>query len=117
MINVEDKLLTFNGAYKDFPFGEDAAVFKVVNKMFALVAIFAEPLTISLKCEPNDAVALRDMFSAVKPGYHFNKKHWNTITLDGSIPDEVIEEMIDNSYDLVVKGLKKSDRESLMNNK
>ena len=114
-MDLKKKLLGFKGAYKDFPFGEDVAVFKVMKKMFALVSIYAEPLTISLKCDPYDAETLREMFVAVKPGYYLNKKHWNTITLDNTVPEEMIEEMIQNSYDLVVKGLTKAQRAELQN--
>lgn len=100
---------------EELPFGPDALVFKVIGKMFALIAWQKTPLTISLKCEPNHAMALRAMFPSVKPGYHFNKEHWNTVTLDGSLPEDEIIEMINHSYDLVVKGLKKADREKLEN--
>ncbi len=110
---LEIKLLSHPGAYKDFPFGEDVAVFKVVNKMFALVAWKQNPLRITLKCDPERAHAFRSMFDAVKPGYHMNKDHWNTIVLNGSIPTAVLEEMIDISYSLVVKSLRKSDRDKI----
>ena len=100
-------------ARRDMPFGADTLVFKVMDKMFALVAWQAEPLTISLKADPVDAVILRKQFPAVKPGYHMNKTHWNTVTLDGSLPDEEIQQMIDDSYRLVVKGLSKAKRDRL----
>ncbi len=95
------------------PFGPDVLVFKVVGKMFALVPWQERPLTISLKCDPHLAEILRNTYAAVQPGYHLNKRHWNTVTLDGSIADDEIREMIDASYALVVKGLKKVDRERL----
>jgi len=91
------------GAYEDFPFGPSAMVFKVRNKMFALIAVKETPLRINLKCDPELALHLRAAYSAVQPGYHMNKKHWNTITIDGSIPDEEIITMINDSYDLVAK--------------
>jgi len=72
-----------------------------------------QPQSLSLKCEPTLAQLLRQTYEAVQPGYHLSKKHWNTVTMDGSLPDDEIFEMIDNSYDLVVKGLKKADREAL----
>ena len=75
--------------------------------MFALIAVEKTPLRINLKCDPELALDLRAAYSAVQPGYHMNKKHWNTITIDGSLPDEEIVTMIDDSYDLVVKGLGK----------
>ena len=108
-------LLDKAGCTEERPFGPQALVFKVIGKMFALVAWEQNPLDISLKCDPDEALFLRDMYTAVIPGYHMNKKHWNTVTLDGSIPDDHIWRMIDDSYKLVVKGLKKADREKLGN--
>lgn len=90
-------------AAEEFPFGPSAMVFKVSGKMFALIAVHEMPLRINLKCDPELALHLRAAYSAVQPGYHMNKKHWNTITLDGSLPDEEILTMIDDSYDLVAK--------------
>lgn len=106
-------LLQKKFAKEGFPFGPDALVFKVLGKMFALVAWEEDPLRITLKCEPEHAQALRAIYESVKPGYYMNKEHWNTVTLDGSINDDVIFEMIDDSYDLVVKGLRKADRQKL----
>ena len=97
------------GARRDMPFGPDALVIKVLNKMFALVAWQADPLRISLKADPIDAVILRKQYSAITPGYHMNKKHWNTVILDGSIPDEELVKMIDESYALVVQGMNRAD--------
>ena len=101
------------GAVEEFPFGPQALVFKVMGKMFALIAVDNIPPKVSLKCDPEQAMLWRERYEAVQPGYHMNKKHWNTIALDGSIPSDEIAEMIDMSYDLVVKGLKKADREKL----
>ena len=98
-------LLDKPGASEDFPFGPSAMVFKVRSKMFALVAVEETPLRINLKCDPELARHLRAAYDAVQPGYHMNKKHWNTITIDGSIPDEEIITMIDDSYDLVTKAI------------
>lgn len=98
-------LLGKKGATEETPFGPDALVYKVMGKMFALVAWQEEPLAISLKCEPGQALFLRDIYPAVRPGYHMNKKHWNTVTLDGTIPEHEVKGMIDDSYDLVVKSL------------
>ena len=98
---------------RDMPFGPDALVFKVLDKMFALMAWQEDPLTISLKADPTDAVILRKQYPAVKPGYHMHKKHWNTITLDGSIPDAEIRLMIDESYDLVVQGMTRAKQEHI----
>ncbi len=101
------------GSTEEIPFGPEVLVFKVLGKMFALVAWQAAPLRISLKCDPDDALALRDMYEAVIPGYHLNKKHWNTIILDESIPESEVLKWVDESYALVVKGLKKSERQTL----
>ncbi len=106
-------LLAKPGSSASYPFGPGAQVFKVSGKMFALVAENAQPLTVSLKCEPDHALFLRDNFPAVKPGYHLNKKHWNTVTLDSSLPNEAILALIDESYHLVVKGLTRAARAKL----
>ncbi len=106
-------LLAQPGTTEDFPFGPDPLVLKVGGKMFALVALNQNPLRISLKCDPTHAELLRDQYSAIQPGYHLNKRHWNTIILDGSIPHSEILALIDESYRLVVKGLPKSVRENL----
>ena len=98
------------GARRDMPFGPDALVYKVLKKMFALVAWQADPLRISLKADPIDAVILRRQYSAITPGYHMNKKHWNTVTLDGSVPDDELMRMIDESYALVVQGMSRADQ-------
>jgi predicted DNA-binding protein (MmcQ/YjbR family) len=110
---VRSYLLKKKRTTEELPFGPEALVFKVMGKMFALLAWQQNPLRISLKCDPDHALALRDIYEAVQPGYYMNKKHWNTITLNGSIPDDEILKMIDDSYRLVVKGLKKADREKL----
>lgn len=97
-------------ARRDMPFGADVLVFKVLNKMFALVAWQDDPLTIALKADPIDAVILRKKYAAIKPGYHLNKKHWNTITIDGSVPDDELRNMIDESHALVVAGMSRADQ-------
>jgi len=96
-----------------FPFDEETLVIKVHGKMFLLMNISARPLKINLKCDPELALELRSKYAAVHPGYHMNKKHWNTVELDGSIPASEVFDMIDHSYLQVVKGLKKSLREEL----
>ncbi len=101
------------GARRDMPFGSDALVFKVLDKMFALLAWQAEPLKISLKADPIDAIILRKQYEAVKPGYHLNKNHWITVTLDGSLPDDEVRQMIDDSYTLVVRGMTRAERAKL----
>jgi predicted DNA-binding protein (MmcQ/YjbR family) len=101
------------GTTAEFPFGPDAEVLKVLGKMFAIIPVQSNALSISLKCDPVRAELLRQTYEAIQPGYHLNKRHWNTITVDGSIPDDDLEELIDHSYDLVVKGLPKTQRERL----
>jgi predicted DNA-binding protein (MmcQ/YjbR family) len=101
-------------AVEDFPFGENVSVFKVAGKMFALSMLEREPLEVSVKCEPELARSHRASYPAVRPGYHLNKRHWNTITLDGSIPDDVVFDMLEDSYDLVVAGLPRAKREALV---
>ncbi|WP_038511738.1 MmcQ/YjbR family DNA-binding protein [Amycolatopsis japonica] len=105
--------LGFPGAREEFPFGEENSVFKVAGKVFALSPLKAEPLRISLKCEPDLAVRLRAEHPAIIPGYHLNKRHWNTVELDGSLTDDFVREMIEDSYDLVVAGLPKREQEKL----
>ena len=98
----------------DFPFDQVTLVFKVAGKMFALITLDEQPLRMNLKCDPGKALALRDCFPAILPGYHMNKRHWNTLVLDGSLPDDLILSLIDDSYDLVVKGLPKVARQQLV---
>lgn len=97
---------------EEFPFDENVLVFKVLGKMFALTDVEAFE-SINLKCNPEMAIELRESYPAVVPGYHMNKKHWNTITMDGSVPDDLIKKWIDTSYQLVVDKLPKKDREKL----
>ncbi len=101
------------GSAETFPFGEQTLVFKVMGKMYALTDINSSELSVNLKCDPDWAMILREHYSAVKPGYHMNKRHWNTVTIDGSVPEDEFWEMVDHSYNLVVKGLKKADRQIL----
>jgi predicted DNA-binding protein (MmcQ/YjbR family) len=95
------------------PFGEDVLVFKVSGKMFALAALDEIPATANLKCDPDLALELRDRYEQVQPGYHMNKKHWNTVLIDSGIPDSELRMMVDHSYDLVVKSLTKAERAKL----
>ncbi|HTF94997.1 MAG TPA: MmcQ/YjbR family DNA-binding protein [Cellvibrio sp.] len=106
--NVKKYLLAKPEAEEDFPFGPEVAVYKVREKIFALIGIDNNEMRINLKCDPVEAEQLRMVFDAVIPGYHMNKKHWNTVIVNGSIPETEIKRMIDNSYALVVKGLGKS---------
>ncbi|MBT2488960.1 MmcQ/YjbR family DNA-binding protein [Streptomyces sp. ISL-96] len=102
--------LEFNAATEEFPFGPEMSVFKVLGKLFALSALDAGPLKVNLKCEPEIAVQLRDDHDAIAPGWHMNKRHWNTVTVDGRLPDRMVRELIEDSYDLVVAGLPKAER-------
>jgi len=98
---------------ESFPFDEVALVFKVANKMFALTSLNHQPQTANLKCDPERAIQLREEYSDIVEGYHMSKKHWNTITIEGDLPNKLIEELIDHSYNLVVKGLTKKLQKEL----
>ncbi|HEV7781997.1 MAG TPA: MmcQ/YjbR family DNA-binding protein [Chitinophagaceae bacterium] len=95
------------GAEETLPFGPDTIVYKVGGKVFLLTGLDSEDLRFNVKCDPDKAVELREEFSCVLPGYHMNKKHWNTIIADGSVPDRLLKEWIDHSYDLVILKKKK----------
>ncbi len=95
------------------PFGETVLVFKVAGKMFALMSLDEIPATANLKCDPDLALDLRDRYEQVHPGYHMNKKHWNTVEIEGSIPEAELRKMIDHSYDLVVKSLPRAKRSTI----
>jgi predicted DNA-binding protein (MmcQ/YjbR family) len=110
---LRDRCLSFPGAEETFPFGARTSVFKVGGKMFALSQLDADSLRVSLKCEPRLAEALRGAHEAVIPGYHLNKRHWNTVIIDGSLSEEAIEDMIEDSYDLVVSRLPQANRRAL----
>jgi predicted DNA-binding protein (MmcQ/YjbR family) len=101
------RCLAMPGAVEEFPFSEGLSVFKVAGKVFALSPLGARPLSVSLKCEPELAEQLRATYPAVAPGYHLNKRHWNTVTIDGSLADRLVLDLIEDSYDLVVSGLPK----------
>lgn len=100
-------------AEETFPFSAELSVFKVAGKVFALCALDEVPLRISLKCVPELAVKLRIEYPAVIPGYHLNKQHWNTVLIDGSVPDDLVRELIEDSYDLVRAKLPKAVRITL----
>ncbi len=109
-MNLEDfreYCLTKKDATEGAPFGEDTIVFKVGGKMFALASLDEVPPRVNLKCDPERALDLRDRYEEVQPGYHMNKKHWNTVTLTGKIPEAELREMIDHSYELVAPRLPK----------
>ncbi|MGN6130171.1 MAG: MmcQ/YjbR family DNA-binding protein [Nocardioidaceae bacterium] len=100
-------------AEETYPFGDEVAVIKVGGKMFALVPLSGEPGSVNLKCDPAQALALREAYVGIRPGYHQNKRHWNTVDLDGSVEDDLIRDLIVDSYDLVVAGLPRRLRAEL----
>ncbi|MWA11042.1 MmcQ/YjbR family DNA-binding protein [Streptomyces sp. BA2] len=102
--------LSFNDVAEEFPFGPEASVFKVAGKMFALSSLDATPLSVNLKCDPDMAVQLRAAHPEIVPGWHMNKRHWNTVTVDAELPDAMVRELVEDSYDLVVAGLPKAVR-------
>lgn len=110
---IREYCLSKPAVTEGFPFNDTALVFKVAGKMFALLDLSDNSRGISLKCDPQMAVELRDRYPEVTPAYHFNKMHWNTVDPGGSLPEELFLELIDHSYELVVKSLAKKDREAL----
>ena len=102
-----DQLLDYSlskaDAEEGFPFGPDVLVLKVKGKVFLLISLNKEPIQFNVKCDPERAVELREEYASIIPGYHMNKKHWNTILLDGTVPSKLIYELIDHSYELVKK--------------
>jgi predicted DNA-binding protein (MmcQ/YjbR family) len=107
---LRDACLALSGAAEEFPFGPNTSVFKVGGKMFALSSLGAERLRVSLKCDPELSERLRASYPAIVPGYHLNKRHWITIDLDGSVPDEMILELIEDSCDLVRRPARRARR-------
>lgn len=104
------------GATESFPFGQETLVFKVKEKVFALAALDAHPAAANLKCDPERAIDLREEYDGlILPGYHMNKKHWNTVQIEGNLPTRLLVELIDHSYDLVVNGLSKKLQAELKN--
>ncbi len=110
---IREYCLSKKAVEETLPFGPDVIVFKVMNKAFLLLPLDTEDLRFNVKCDPDLAIELREQYSCVVPGYHMNKKHWNTIMVDGSVSFKLIKEWIDHSYELVVKSLPKKEREKL----
>jgi predicted DNA-binding protein (MmcQ/YjbR family) len=116
-MNIEELreyCLSLKGVTEGFPFGEDALVFKVGGKMFCL-ANLTGGLSINLKNEPAANIELREIYPVIEPGYHMNKKHWNTVEIDGSVPVNVLKSLIDDSYNLVLKGLPQKKQTEIKN--
>ena len=107
---LRDYLLAKPQAVEEFPFDTVTLVVKVCGKMFGLVSTGRTPLQMNLKCLPEKAEVLREQFPSIIPGYHMNKRHWNTLIIDGSLPEDLVFSLIDDSYELVVKGIPKSKR-------
>ena len=105
--------LNKSGVEETLPFGPDTLVFKVTGKIFLIAGLDEEPLSFNVKCDPDLALELREQYRCVQPGYHMNKKHWITVGMDGSVPDKLVKEWIDNSYNLVVSGLTRSQKVTL----
>ena len=110
--SIRNFCLEKRGVTEELPFNEDSPVYKVIGKIF-VIASLTPPYSINLKCDPEKAIELRERYEAVSPGYHMNKTHWNTIDLSENIPPKLIKEWIDHSYDLVVNGLTKKEKEKL----
>jgi predicted DNA-binding protein (MmcQ/YjbR family) len=110
---VRSYCLKKKGVTETLPFDEETPVYKVMGKMF-LLSNLTPPVSINIKCDPELAVELREKYYAVTPGFHMNKVHWNTVILDGSISDKYIYEWIDLSYNLIIKGLPKKEKEMLV---
>lgn len=101
------------GTTEDTPFGPEHLVYKVMGKIFAVIGWDEEPMTMSIKCDPERVEELRQVFRAVRPAPYFDKHHWNLVVLDGSVPEPELLAMVDDSYDLVVRGLPRARREQL----
>ena len=112
-MDLRELCLSFTGAEETYPFSAETTVFKVRGKIFAIAALDREPPSISLKCEPEIAAQLRAGHEAITPGYHLNKRHWNTVRVDGSLPEQLVRDMVEDSYDLVVESMPRRIRDDL----
>lgn len=115
-MNIEELrefCLSLEGSTENFPFDEVTIVFKVGGKIFAMANLDG-PLSVNLKCHPEEALELRERYNSVRPGYHMNKKHWNTVMIDGTIPDSIIAQWISNSYSIVLHSLPRKLREKIV---
>ncbi len=111
--NFREYCLSKKGVTEDYPFGEDTICMKVAGKIFAITS-YAVPLSVNLKCDPEYAVELREKYDEVQPGYHMNKKHWNTVDFGGRISDKELKEMTDHSFELVFRGLSRKQKEEFL---
>ena len=105
--------LSLPSVTEDFPFDETTLAFRIGNKIFALMSLDAEPLSINLKCSPDRAIELRETYSSIIPGFHMNKKHWNTVYIDGSLDEKLVQNLIQHSYELVLNSLPKILRQTI----
>lgn len=112
--SLQQYCLSKKGVTEETPFGPDNLVYKVGGKMFLLASLDSLPLQFNAKCDPDEALQLRETYSCVQPGYHMNKKHWNTVVVDGSVPDKTLQSWIDASYRLVVASLPKKMQEEIL---
>ena len=110
---LRDHCLSFRGTEQTFPFGPETSAFKVAGKIYALARLDAEPLKVSLKCDPGLAEQLRAAHPQIVPGYHLNKRHWNTVLIDGTLSDAMLEDLVEDSYDLVVSSLSQTRQRAL----
>ncbi|HEV7349606.1 MmcQ/YjbR family DNA-binding protein [Telluribacter sp.] len=111
--NLRDLCIALPGVTEEFPFGEETLVYKVMGKIFLLTSLNSDTFRFNVKCEPEKAEELREQYPSVLPGYHMNKKHWNTIVVDGSVPDKVLRSWIVDSYSLVVASLPAKTKQTL----
>ncbi len=111
--SVRAHMDSYRGATSGYPFGPGAQVYKVGGKMFGLIAENEQPLRVNLKCDPEAALQLRAGFEAIIPGYHMNKRHWNTVILDGTVPEPIVLEMFDDSYERVFASLTRTVRDRI----
>jgi len=110
---LQQYCLSKKGVTEELPFGPDTLVYKVGGKMFLLAPLDTDPLQFNVKCDPDEAEQLRSEFACVLPGYHMNKKHWNTIVADGTVSDKLLQRWIDSSFDLVFNSLPKNIKEGI----
>ncbi len=114
LVTLREQLLSLPGAREDMPFDDQTLVFKVGKKMFALLSLDAFPLSMNLKCDPDRAMELRESYECIKPGYHMNKKHWNTLRFTDELPATLARELIQHSYDLVFASLSAKERTAVL---